>query len=55
MTTTSILMVCLNNICRSSLSEGTLQSKLDNFFYVGSTGTTFYPWDKLNSRFNTVQ
>ncbi len=38
---TSILMVCLGNICRSPLAEGILKSKLDtSFFYVDSAGTT---------------
>ena len=40
---TSILMVCLGNICRSPLAEGILKSKLpsDNF-YLDSAGTASY-------------
>ena len=40
---TSILMVCLGNICRSPLAHGILESKLnsDNF-YVDSAGTADY-------------
>ena len=37
---TSILMVCLGNICRSPLAEGLLRSKLDfTKFKVDSAGT----------------
>ena len=40
---TSILMVCLGNICRSPLAHGILQSKLDSEkFYVDSAGTANY-------------
>ncbi|WP_026753375.1 low molecular weight protein-tyrosine-phosphatase [Sediminibacter sp. Hel_I_10] len=40
---TSILMVCLGNICRSPLAHGILASKLDpNSFYVDSAGTGNY-------------
>ena len=40
---TSILMVCLGNICRSPLAHGILQSKLpQNQFYVDSAGTANY-------------
>jgi len=40
---TTILMVCLGNICRSPLAEGILKSKLpkDNYF-VDSAGTGNY-------------
>lgn len=37
---TSILMVCLGNICRSPLAEGILKSKLpSSHFHVDSAGT----------------
>lgn len=37
---TSILMVCLGNICRSPLAEGILKSKLSNkAYYIDSAGT----------------
>lgn len=40
---TSILMVCLGNICRSPLAEGILKSKLpSNDFFVDSAGTASY-------------
>ncbi|MFK7780834.1 low molecular weight protein-tyrosine-phosphatase [Psychroserpens sp.] len=40
---TSILMVCLGNICRSPLAHGILESKLpSDFFYVDSAGTANY-------------
>lgn len=40
---TSILMVCLGNICRSPLAEGILKSKLPtNKFYIDSAGTSAY-------------
>lgn len=40
---TTILMVCLGNICRSPLAEGILQSKLNsNSFYIDSAGTGSY-------------
>ena len=40
---TSILMVCLGNICRSPLAEGILKSKLpSNDYYVDSAGTAGY-------------
>ena len=40
---TSILMVCLGNICRSPLAHGILQSKIsDDTFYVDSAGTAAY-------------
>ena len=40
---TSILMVCLGNICRSPLAHGILQSKLpEDHFYVDSAGTAAY-------------
>ncbi|WP_298756538.1 low molecular weight protein-tyrosine-phosphatase [uncultured Psychroserpens sp.] len=40
---TSILMVCLGNICRSPLAHGILQSKLSqDHFYVDSAGTANY-------------
>lgn len=40
---TSILMVCLGNICRSPLAEGILKSKLPtNEFFVDSAGTANY-------------
>ncbi|WP_040279951.1 low molecular weight protein-tyrosine-phosphatase [Psychroserpens damuponensis] len=40
---TSILMVCLGNICRSPLAHGLLESKLpSNRFYVDSAGTANY-------------
>lgn len=40
---TSILMVCLGNICRSPLAEGILKSKLPtNEFFVDSAGTASY-------------
>jgi len=40
---TSILMVCLGNICRSPLAHGILESKLpSNQFYVDSAGTANY-------------
>jgi protein-tyrosine phosphatase len=34
-----ILMVCLENICRSPLAEGIMSSKLSNDFIVDSAGT----------------
>ena len=40
---TSILMVCLGNICRSPLAHGILESKLpSDLFYVDSAGTANY-------------
>ncbi len=40
---TKVLMVCLGNICRSSLAEGILQSKVDiNAVVVDSAGTGGY-------------
>ncbi|WP_298903962.1 low molecular weight protein-tyrosine-phosphatase [uncultured Psychroserpens sp.] len=40
---TSILMVCLGNICRSPLAHGILESKLpSDRFYVDSAGTAGY-------------
>jgi len=40
---TSILMVCLGNICRSPLAHGILESMLPNAaFYVDSAGTANY-------------
>nr|WP_321224641.1 low molecular weight protein-tyrosine-phosphatase [uncultured Psychroserpens sp.] len=40
---TSILMVCLGNICRSPLAHGILESKLPkDQFYVDSAGTANY-------------
>ncbi|WP_299335637.1 low molecular weight protein-tyrosine-phosphatase [uncultured Psychroserpens sp.] len=40
---TSILMVCLGNICRSPLAHGILESKLpQELFYVDSAGTANY-------------
>ncbi|WP_439152643.1 low molecular weight protein-tyrosine-phosphatase [Winogradskyella sp.] len=40
---TTILMVCLGNICRSPLAHGILQSKLPkDKFYVDSAGTAAY-------------
>lgn len=40
---TSILMVCLGNICRSPLAEGILKSKLpSNDYFVDSAGTASY-------------
>ena len=40
---TSILMVCLGNICRSPLAEGILKSKLPSTtFYIDSAGTASY-------------
>jgi protein-tyrosine phosphatase len=40
---TSILMVCLGNICRSPLAHGIFQSKLSSeFYYVDSAGTAAY-------------
>ena len=40
---TSILMVCLGNICRSPLAEGILKSKLNSeIFEVDSAGTSAY-------------
>lgn len=40
---TSILMVCLGNICRSPLAHGILESKLPSeTFYVDSAGTANY-------------
>lgn len=40
---TSILMVCLGNICRSPLAEGILKAKLPkNQFKVDSAGTANY-------------
>lgn len=41
--TTTILMVCLGNICRSPLAEGILQSKVDpEKVFVDSAGTGGY-------------
>ncbi|WP_290700817.1 low molecular weight protein-tyrosine-phosphatase [Lacinutrix sp.] len=38
-----ILMVCLGNICRSPLTHGILESKLDTeYFIVDSAGTSKY-------------
>jgi len=38
-----VLMVCLGNICRSSLAEGILQSKVNSdAFFVDSAGTSNY-------------
>lgn len=43
MAITSILMVCLGNICRSPLAHGILESKLPaHQFYVDSAGTGNY-------------
>lgn len=40
---TTILMVCLGNICRSPLAHGILESKLPkDKFYVDSAGTAAY-------------
>lgn len=40
---TSVLMVCLGNICRSPLAHGILESKLPkDTFYVDSAGTANY-------------
>lgn len=40
---TSILMVCLGNICRSPLAEGILRAKLpEDRFYIDSAGTANY-------------
>lgn len=40
---TSILMVCLGNICRSPLAHGVMQSKLSKEnFYIDSAGTAAY-------------
>ncbi|WP_296313916.1 low molecular weight protein-tyrosine-phosphatase [Winogradskyella sp. UBA3174] len=40
---TSILMVCLGNICRSPLAHGILESKLNTeHFYIDSAGTAAY-------------
>ncbi len=40
---TSILMVCLGNICRSPLAHGIMQSKLsEENFYIDSAGTAAY-------------
>jgi protein-tyrosine phosphatase len=40
---TTILMVCLGNICRSPLAEGILKSKLPSEdFFVDSAGTSGY-------------
>ena len=40
---TSILMICLGNICRSPLAHGILESKLpSDRFYVDSAGTANY-------------
>ena len=40
---TSILMVCLGNICRSPLAHGILESKLHpDYFYIDSAGTGNY-------------
>ncbi|WCO00534.1 low molecular weight protein-tyrosine-phosphatase [Psychroserpens ponticola] len=40
---TSILMVCLGNICRSPLAHGILESKLpSDQFYIDSAGTANY-------------
>ena len=38
-----VLMVCLGNICRSTLAEGLLRSKLDtSIFEIDSAGTSTY-------------
>ena len=37
-----VLMVCLGNICRSPLAEGTLQAKLPKNYIVDSAGTASY-------------
>ncbi|MEM6515423.1 MAG: low molecular weight protein-tyrosine-phosphatase [Bacteroidota bacterium] len=43
MTMTSILMVCLGNICRSPLAHGIMEHKLNpNNYYVDSAGTADY-------------
>ncbi|MCD2259294.1 low molecular weight protein-tyrosine-phosphatase [Psychroserpens luteolus] len=48
---TSILMVCLGNICRSPLAHGILQSKLSqDHFYVDSAGTANYHVGDLPDR-----
>jgi len=49
---TSILMVCLGNICRSPLAEGILKSKLpQQDFYVDSAGTSgYHSGEKPDSR-----
>jgi protein-tyrosine phosphatase len=48
---TSILMVCLGNICRSPLAHGILQSKLpEDQFYVDSAGTAAYHIGKKPDR-----
>jgi protein-tyrosine phosphatase len=40
---TSILMVCLGNICRSPLAEGILRSKLSpEKYHIDSAGTASY-------------
>ncbi|WP_425075832.1 low molecular weight protein-tyrosine-phosphatase [Psychroserpens sp. S379A] len=40
---TSIIMVCLGNICRSPLAHGILESKLpSDQFYIDSAGTANY-------------
>ena len=40
---TSVLMVCLGNICRSPLAEGILKSKVNpDFVFVDSAGTGAY-------------
>lgn len=45
---TSILMVCLGNICRSPLAEGILKSKLPkDKFTIDSAGTAGYHVGKL--------
>lgn len=45
---TSILMVCLGNICRSPLAEGILKSKLPkDKFTIDSAGTAEYHVGKL--------
>ena len=48
---TSILMVCLGNICRSPLAHGLLESKLPEAqYYVDSAGTANYHVGDLPDR-----
>ncbi|WP_460219218.1 low molecular weight protein-tyrosine-phosphatase [Psychroserpens sp. MEBiC05023] len=48
---TSILMVCLGNICRSPLAHGILESKLPSeHFYIDSAGTANYHVGDLPDR-----
>lgn len=49
---TTILMVCLGNICRSPLAEGILKSKLSKVdFFVDSAGTSgFHEGEKPDAR-----